>query len=121
METEKLLPYLWLTIFSGLGLVALEVHAEGLYWFVLGKGILVLVKLAILLLIPFLWEARVVLLLLVVGIASVGSHMPACYRHYSLLHRWMLEPVEILHQPIGSFKPETATVTSLDDGHPERS
>lgn len=92
VETEKLLPSLWVTILSGLGLIALEVYKEGLYWFVLGKGILVLIKLAVLLLLPLFWEARVVLLFLVVGIASVGSHMPACYRYYSLLHRRVIEP-----------------------------
>ncbi len=98
VEAGKLLPSLWLTILSGLGLIALEVYREGLYWFVLGKGILVLIKLAVLLLIPVFWEARVVLLLVVVGIASIGSHMPACYRHYSLLHQRVIEPGEALHR-----------------------
>jgi len=86
LDAERMLPYLWLTIVSGLGLMALEIYAVGIYWLFVGKGIMVLVKLALLLLIPFFWEARVLLLLLVVAIASVGSHMPARYRHYSLLH-----------------------------------
>jgi hypothetical protein len=98
VEAGKLLPSLWLTILSGLGLIALEVYQEGFYWLVLGKGILVLIKLTVLLLIPVFWEARVVLLLLVVGIASIGSHMPACYRHYSLLHRRVIEPGETFHR-----------------------
>ncbi|MFQ5899015.1 MAG: hypothetical protein ACE5JN_12340, partial [Candidatus Methylomirabilia bacterium] len=91
-DSQKLLPYLWLTILSGAGLIAVEVYAEGLYWVFLGKGIMVLVKLGLLLAIPIFWEARVGLLLLVVGIASVGSHMPARYRHYSLLHRRLIVP-----------------------------
>jgi hypothetical protein len=66
--------------------MALEVYVIGLYWLFLGKGVTVLLKLAILLAVPSLWEYRVPLLLLVVGIASVGSHMPARYRHYSFLH-----------------------------------
>ena len=85
VDAEKLLAYLWLTILSGLGLIALEVYAEGLYWLFLGKGITVLVKLGLLLIVPIFWEQRLALLLLVVGIASVGSHMPARFRHYSFL------------------------------------
>jgi len=36
------------------------------------------------------------LLLLVVAMASVGSHMPARYRHYSLLHCSVVEPGQSL-------------------------
>src|SRR3989304_1879873 len=82
LHTDRLLLYLWLTILSGIGLIALEMYAVGLYWLVLGKGIMVLVKLALLLLIPFFWAARGALLLLVVGVASVGSPMPARHRPF---------------------------------------
>ena len=85
IEGDRLLTALYLTIASGIGLMALEVYVIGLYWLFLGKGVMVLLKLAILLAVPSLWEYRVPLLLLVVGIASVGSHMPARYRHYSFL------------------------------------
>ncbi len=53
VDAEKLLPSLWLTILSGIELIALEVYAVGLYWVFLGKGITVLVKLGILLAVPF--------------------------------------------------------------------
>jgi len=66
--------------------------------------------LAILLLIPFFWEVRVILLLLVVGIASVGSHMPGRYRNYSLLHRRL----------IGSGDALRATQLLLGDKSPAR-
>ena len=52
---------------------------------------MVLLKLAMLLAVPLFWEFRLLLLLLVVVIASVGSHMPARYRHYSFLHRRVVE------------------------------
>ena len=52
---ETLLPYLALAILSGLGLMALELYAVGLYWLFLGKGLMVIVKLAVLLMIPFFW------------------------------------------------------------------
>lgn len=96
VDPESLLPYLSLTVLSGLGLMALEIYAVGLYWLCLGKGIMVLVKLAMLLLIPVFWEVRVVLLLLVVGIASVGSHMPARYRNYSLRQHRITRLVRLL-------------------------
>jgi len=120
LDTDRLLLYLWLTILSGLGLIALEVYAVGLYWLVLGKGIMVLLKLALLLLIPFFWEARVVLLVLVVGIASVGSHMPARYRHYSLLERRVIEPGTPLQLAVPSLPAETAAVPVTDDGRRDR-
>lgn len=96
IEADRLLPALYLTIASGAGLIALELYVFGLYWLFLGKGIMVLLKLAMLLAVPFLWEYRVLLLFLVVAIASVGSHMPARYRHYSFLHRRVLQAGEIL-------------------------
>jgi hypothetical protein len=91
VEAERLIPALYLTILSGIGLMLLEVYAYGLHWFWLGKGMSVLVKLGILLLVPVFWEHRVLLLLLVVGIASIASHMPARYRHYSFLRRRVVE------------------------------
>lgn len=120
VDAERLLPSLWLTILSGLGLIALELYAVGLYWLVLGKGLMVLLKLALLLLIPVFWEARVPLLLLVVAIASVGAHMPARYRHYSLLHRRAVESGESLRRTVPSLAPEVATVAVIDDESPRR-
>jgi hypothetical protein len=116
LDAGRLLPYLWLTIGSGLGLIALEIYAVGLYWLVLGKGIMVLVKLALLFLIPFFWEARVLLLLLVVAIASVGSHMPARYRHYSILHWRVMEPGESLHHAVIALRPEAAAMAVANEG-----
>ncbi|MFQ5803434.1 MAG: hypothetical protein ACE5JQ_11125 [Candidatus Methylomirabilales bacterium] len=115
-DPEQLLPYLWLTILSGIGLIALEVYTHGLYWLFLGKGIMVLVKLCLLLAVPFFWEQRVALLLLVVGIASVGSHMPARFRHYSFLHGRVIEAGEPLRHGLSPMGAEAATVTALDDG-----
>lgn len=116
-DAEELLASLWLTILSGVGLIALEVYAGGLYWVFLGKGITVLIKLGILLAIPFYWESRVPLLLLVVGIASVGSHMPSRFRHYSVLHRRVIAPGEPLRHGFSSVSVgRTTTLTTLDGG-----
>src|SRR3970282_2918951 len=58
LHTDRLLLYLWLTILSGIGLIALEMYAVGLYWLGLGQGLMVLAKLGILLAVPFFWEQR---------------------------------------------------------------
>jgi len=120
VEAEKLLPFLYPTILSGIGLIALELYAVGLYWLFLGKGLMVLIKIAILLLIPFLWEGRVMLLLLVVGIASVGSHMSSRYRHYSILHRRVIGPDESLRPVLFSSGAAAAAVAVVEEGRRER-
>ena len=86
IEADRLIPTFYLTLASGIGLMGVEVYVNGLQWFFLGKGVSVLLKMAILLAVPLFWGHRVLLLLLVVVVASVGSHMPARYRHYSFLH-----------------------------------
>ena len=84
VEPPRLVPFLLATIATGLALMALEM-ASTCAWLFMGKGVMVLAKLGLLLLIPLLWEHRVTLLLATVILASVGSHMPSRFRHYSLL------------------------------------
>jgi hypothetical protein len=89
---EALFPWLIVAAISGAGLAGCDLAAWGLYWFVLGKGVSVLAKLALLLVIPFAWGARVPILAAVLLMAAVTSHMPARMRNYSLAHRRVLEP-----------------------------
>jgi hypothetical protein len=84
VEQSRLFPFLVATILSGAGLMALEMAAT-CAWLFLGKGLAVLAKLLLVASIPLFWEHRVALLLLSVAVASVGAHMPARFRHYSLL------------------------------------
>ncbi len=81
----RLILYLYLTIASGAGLIALELY-RSCRWFYLGKGVIVLLKLGCLIAAGVWWEQRVVFLLLVVLLGSVGSHMPSRLRYYSVLH-----------------------------------
>lgn len=60
-------------------------------WCYQGRGVLVWLKLALLCAIPWLWEFRVPLLFAVIVVASVGSHMPARFRYYSVIHRRVLD------------------------------
>ena len=86
IDRVRLAGPLWVTILSGAALMGLELR-KSFEWLFLGKGVVILVKLGLLLLVPIFWEARLPLLLLVVVIASIGSHMPSRFRYYSFLRR----------------------------------
>lgn len=81
----QLRPLLYLAIATGCLMAGLE-SDPNLHFFVEGAGALFLLKLTLLCTIPFAWSYRVPILLAVVILASVGSHMSAKYRHYSLLY-----------------------------------
>lgn len=91
VEPGRLLPFLLVTIASGAGLMALELWAT-VAWLFMVKGLAVLLKLLLLCAIPFFWERRVLLLLAVIAVASVGSHMPSRFRHHSLVPRLRSDP-----------------------------
>lgn len=82
---EQLRPLLYLAIATGTGMAFLETYPN-LHFFIEGGGLLLISKLALLCLIPFMWSVRLPILLIVVAIASVGSHMSGTLRHYSLLY-----------------------------------
>jgi hypothetical protein len=90
VSKTRLLPWLQATILTGLVLAVLEAFPR-VRWFYQGRGVLVFLKLALMCLIPWFWEYRVAILMLIVVIASVGSHMPARFRYYSVLHRRVLD------------------------------
>lgn len=83
---ERLLPWLWAAIASGAGLMAVEIYPS-VDWLAQGSGLFVLAKLALLCTVLAAWDWRVPILFAVVAVASVGSHMPGRYRHYSLVYR----------------------------------
>ena len=88
-RAELLLP-LWLCVGSGLALCVLEIGGSPI-WFHQGRGLMTMAKLALIALVPFLWGWRVPILLVVVILASVGSHMPARFRYYSILYRKIIK------------------------------
>lgn len=87
---EKLHVWLFGAILTGSLLTAVEAFPH-VYWLYQGRGLCVLGKLALLCLIPWAWDFRVAILAAVVVLASVGSHMPARFRYYSILHGRMLD------------------------------
>jgi hypothetical protein len=90
VDSAALRPVLWAVIASGAGLVALDSY-KTLDWLHEGWGVLLLLKLALLCVVPFAWGVRLPILLAVVTIASVESHMPARLRHYSFLYRRVMK------------------------------
>jgi len=83
LPRETLTPWLYLAVFSGAGLMGLDLLA-GLDWFLQLAGAMTAAKLVVLGLIPLFWEQRLSLLLAALVIGSVGSHMPGSLRHYLL-------------------------------------
>jgi hypothetical protein len=90
VPAERLLAWLYATILSGAMLIFLEAYSHG-RWLYEGRGAMVFAKLGLLCLVPAFWEYRVAILACVVVLGSVGSHMPARFRYYSLLHRRVLD------------------------------
>jgi hypothetical protein len=86
----QLLPVLWLAIITGAALVFLEAFSLTYRWLFQGRGLMVVAKLVLLVVIPLAWSVRLPILLAVIVLASVGSHMPARFRYYSVLERRVL-------------------------------
>ena len=86
VDPERVTPALIATITTGALLVMLEFYADP-RWPFLGKGLFVLAKLALLLLMPVWPGARMPLLVAIVVLAGIGAHMPRRLRHYSVLER----------------------------------
>ena len=82
---DRLIGWLWASIGTGAALMVIEAFAT-LDWLMQVGGLFVLLKLLLLLFIPFAWDARVPILYTVVAIAGIGSHMPGKYRHYSVYY-----------------------------------
>jgi hypothetical protein len=92
VDPGRLAVSLWLTIGTGVFLVAIEAGPR-LLWFHQGSGVLTLGKLALLSVVPLAWDHRLPILLGVIVLASVGSHMPGRLRHYSVVYRRVIHDV----------------------------
>ena len=82
----RLQPWLYGAIATGVAMTFYEAYPRLDFVFE-GWGLMLLVKLALLARLPFAGRARLPILLATVAVASIGSHMPRRWRHYSLLHR----------------------------------
>lgn len=87
---HRLETLLWATVASGAGLIGLELYRTA-HFVYLGQGIMVWAKLALVLAGGLWWDQRVALLAAAAVLASIGSHMPSGYRHFSVRHGRVLE------------------------------
>jgi hypothetical protein len=81
----RLVVALWSTVGTGVALGVVETGGH-LLWFHQGRGLMTLAKLVLVAAVPWFWDYRLPILLAVVGLASVGSHMPARFRYYSVVY-----------------------------------
>lgn len=86
---ERLKMSLSLTVGTGFLLAALEAGPR-LLWLHQGRGLVTMAKVALLCAVPLAWDLRVPILLAVVVLASVGSHMPARFRYFSIRYRQVI-------------------------------
>ena len=73
-------PWLWGTVISGIFILVTDLHASFAVLFEV-RGIAVLIKAILLVLIAVFWEERIILLISALVIGVVSSHMPKQYRH----------------------------------------
>lgn len=83
-SVDALMPWLMLAIGSGFLLLATDLLASCAVLFE-ARGLAILAKLLLLLLVPVFWEARVFILAVALVIGVFFSHMPGKYRHRVLI------------------------------------
>jgi hypothetical protein len=91
VHRDRLWPWLLAAVTSGAVLVLLEARPFAAWWCEV-RGWCVIAKMGLLLVIPWCWSHRVWLLVAVLVLASLGSHAPRRWRHFSLRHGPCLEP-----------------------------
>jgi hypothetical protein len=83
--SEVWLPYLILSVASGFGIMCLDIWSNGI-WFVQLRGIAILIKLILLLSVPFLKGYAGYALVIAIIISGVIAHAPGDVRYYSIFH-----------------------------------
>jgi len=89
VDKHRLYPSLIATVLTGVVLTGLEMGGKAV-WLHQGRGLVTLLKLGLIVLVPVFWQYRVPLLVGAATLASVGSHMPARFRYYSVLYRCVI-------------------------------
>ena len=82
-------PWLLATVISGILLLFTDLYAS-VAVLVEVRGIAVVCKVILLVLVPVFWDARIVLMIASLVIGAIVSHMPKRYRHRILLFRGKL-------------------------------
>ena len=77
-------PWLWVTVITGAVILFTDLHSSLIVLFEL-RGIAILIKIILLLLVPVFWEQRIALLVCILIVGAISSHMPKRYRHKSFI------------------------------------
>lgn len=84
----------WLAaILTGIGLMLLD-SLSNLLWFVQIRGILILLKLALLIALPSIPDYAMAILVIAMIISGVISHAPSQWRYYSIWHRKVVKSIK---------------------------
>jgi hypothetical protein len=84
------MPYLYLTLISGVVMLLLEVSSSAIYVLQL-SGVAVVVKIVLFSIIPWFPDFKLGILLLMLVLSVVFSHAPSSVRHYSIWHGRVIE------------------------------
>jgi len=90
VDGREWIPYLWLTLFSGFALMGISVYSNGI-WLLQLRGVVILLKLVLLLIVAVMPKASFPLIILVIMLSGVVAHAPGNLRYYSPWHRKRLE------------------------------
>ncbi|MDH3355011.1 MAG: hypothetical protein OEL79_07340 [Chromatiales bacterium] len=82
---ERVMPWLWLTILSGLALTLLSIWSGKIFLIQL-RGMVILLKMAMLLLILYTDGADLILLIGATLLSGFIAHAPGDIRYYSIFH-----------------------------------
>jgi len=86
------LPFVYLTLATGLAMVALELWSSGIYLLQV-RGQATLLKVALLAALPLAPGLEAPVLALAIVISGVFSHAPASVRYYSIVHGRVLDAI----------------------------
>ena len=84
--------YLYLTLFSGIGLMLISIWSNGI-WLLQLRGQAIVLKLMLLASIPLLPGLQTPLFITVIIISGLISHATGNVRYYSLFHRRRIEKI----------------------------
>ncbi len=85
VEADLVSPWLWLTVLSGAGLMGLSIWSSRIFLIQL-RGLVILIKIAILLLILYTDGADLALLIGATILSGIIAHAPGNVRYYSIFH-----------------------------------
>lgn len=85
VEASQASPWLWLTVLSGAGLMSISIWSSRLFLIQL-RGLVILLKLMLLVLIIYTDGADLALLLAITLLSGIIAHAPGNVRYYSIIH-----------------------------------